>query len=120
MNPAATSFPGPVLSLPLGLDVLRTYSGALVCLEIVSLEIAFVRWSVLGVIGGDRRVSVRFLWETRPWCVCVQMDVSGVRNWSAWTLLSITQISVESVLFLHGIGYKFHCFKCSMSRITVE
>lgn len=35
-NPAATSFPAPTLSLPLGLDVLRTYSGALVCLEIVS------------------------------------------------------------------------------------
>ncbi|XP_029959565.1 protein MAL2 [Salarias fasciatus] len=34
-NPAATSFPAPVLSLPLGLDVLRTYSGALVCLEII-------------------------------------------------------------------------------------
>ncbi|KAL3060535.1 protein MAL2 [Trematomus bernacchii] len=34
-NPAATSFPAPTLSLPLGLDVLRTYSGALVCLEIL-------------------------------------------------------------------------------------
>lgn len=35
-NPAATSSPEPAVSLPLGLDVLRTYSGALVCLEIVS------------------------------------------------------------------------------------
>ncbi|XP_022529818.1 protein MAL2 [Astyanax mexicanus] len=34
-NPAATSFPTPTISLPLGLDVLRTYSGALICLEIV-------------------------------------------------------------------------------------
>lgn len=34
-NPAATSFPAPTISLPLGLDVLRTYSGALVCLEIL-------------------------------------------------------------------------------------
>ncbi|XP_047216777.1 protein MAL2 [Girardinichthys multiradiatus] len=34
-NPAATSFPTPTISLPLGLDVLRTYSGALVCLEIL-------------------------------------------------------------------------------------
>ncbi|KAM9782618.1 protein MAL2 [Neosynchiropus ocellatus] len=34
-HPAATSFPAPVLSLPLGLEVLRTYSGALVCLEIL-------------------------------------------------------------------------------------
>ncbi|KAM7420428.1 hypothetical protein PAMA_014918 [Pampus argenteus] len=33
-NPAATSFPAPTISLPLGLEVLRTYSGALVCLEI--------------------------------------------------------------------------------------
>ncbi|XP_018618277.1 protein MAL2 isoform X2 [Scleropages formosus] len=31
---AATSFPAPVISLPVGLDVLRTYSGALACLEI--------------------------------------------------------------------------------------
>ncbi|XP_060906966.1 protein MAL2 [Labrus mixtus] len=34
-NPAATSFPAPNISLPLGLDVLRTYSGFLVCLEII-------------------------------------------------------------------------------------
>lgn len=33
---AAASFPTPTISLPLGLEVLRTYSGALVCLEIVS------------------------------------------------------------------------------------
>ncbi|XP_012738345.2 protein MAL2 [Fundulus heteroclitus] len=32
---AATSFPAPTISLPLGLEVLRTYSGALVCLEIL-------------------------------------------------------------------------------------
>uniref|UniRef100_UPI0037E8F17B protein MAL2 n=1 Tax=Semicossyphus pulcher TaxID=241346 RepID=UPI0037E8F17B len=34
-NPDATSFPAPTISLPLGLEVLRTYSGALVCLEIL-------------------------------------------------------------------------------------
>ncbi|XP_017265346.1 protein MAL2 [Kryptolebias marmoratus] len=34
-NPAVTSFPAPAISLPLGLEVLRTYSGALVCLEIL-------------------------------------------------------------------------------------
>ncbi|KAM4579853.1 protein MAL2 [Odontesthes bonariensis] len=34
VNPAATSFPAPTISLPLGRDVLLTYSGALVCLEI--------------------------------------------------------------------------------------
>lgn len=34
-NPAATSFPAPNISLPLGLEVLRTYSGALVCLELL-------------------------------------------------------------------------------------
>ncbi|KAL2101933.1 hypothetical protein ACEWY4_003694 [Coilia grayii] len=34
-NPATTSFPAPTISLPLGPDVLRTYSGALICLEIV-------------------------------------------------------------------------------------
>ncbi|KAF3691711.1 Protein MAL2 [Channa argus] len=34
-NAAATSFPAPTLSLPLGLEVLRTYSGALVCVEIL-------------------------------------------------------------------------------------
>ncbi|KAL7394050.1 hypothetical protein ABVT39_019835 [Epinephelus coioides] len=34
-NPAATSFPAPTISLPLGLEVLRTYSGALVCVEIL-------------------------------------------------------------------------------------
>ncbi|KAM6909841.1 protein MAL2 [Xenentodon cancila] len=34
-NPAATSFPTPTLSLPLGLEVLRTYSGALICAEIL-------------------------------------------------------------------------------------
>ncbi|XP_076827103.1 protein MAL2 [Brachyhypopomus gauderio] len=34
-NSAATSFPAPTISLPLGLDVLRTYSGALICMEIV-------------------------------------------------------------------------------------
>ncbi|XP_027010899.1 protein MAL2 [Tachysurus fulvidraco] len=33
-NPAATSFPAPTISLPLGLDVIRTYSGALICMEI--------------------------------------------------------------------------------------
>ena len=33
---AATTFPSPAISLPVGLDILRTYSGALVCLEIVS------------------------------------------------------------------------------------
>ncbi|XP_072250727.1 protein MAL2 [Leuresthes tenuis] len=35
VNPAATSFPAPTISLPLGRDVLLTYSGALVCLEIL-------------------------------------------------------------------------------------
>ncbi|XP_051921739.1 protein MAL2 isoform X2 [Hippocampus zosterae] len=34
-NPAVTSFPGATISLPLGLEVLRTYSGALICLEIL-------------------------------------------------------------------------------------
>ncbi|XP_055065419.1 protein MAL2 [Misgurnus anguillicaudatus] len=36
-NPAAaaTSFPAPTISLPRGLGILRTYSGALICLEIV-------------------------------------------------------------------------------------
>ncbi|KAM6967978.1 protein MAL2 [Aplochiton taeniatus] len=34
-NPAATSFPAPTIALPLGLDILRTYSGALICLEIL-------------------------------------------------------------------------------------
>lgn len=34
-NPAATSFPAPTISLPLGLEVLRTYSGALICFEIL-------------------------------------------------------------------------------------
>ncbi|KAM4633644.1 protein MAL2 [Polymixia lowei] len=34
-NPAATSFPAPTISLPLGLEILRTYSGALISLEIV-------------------------------------------------------------------------------------
>ncbi|XP_028842748.1 protein MAL2 [Denticeps clupeoides] len=34
-NPAATAFPAPKISLPLGLDLLRTISGALICLEIV-------------------------------------------------------------------------------------
>ncbi|XP_022073028.1 protein MAL2 [Acanthochromis polyacanthus] len=34
-NPAVTAVPGPTLSLPLGLEVLRTSSGALVCLEIL-------------------------------------------------------------------------------------
>uniref|UniRef100_A0A8C6UVM5 Mal, T cell differentiation protein 2 (gene/pseudogene) n=1 Tax=Neogobius melanostomus TaxID=47308 RepID=A0A8C6UVM5_9GOBI len=32
---AATSFPGATISLPLGLEVLRTYSGALISLEIL-------------------------------------------------------------------------------------
>ncbi|KAK7887208.1 hypothetical protein WMY93_026829 [Mugilogobius chulae] len=32
---AATSFPGATISLPLGLEVLRTYSGALITLEIL-------------------------------------------------------------------------------------
>ncbi|XP_027869453.1 protein MAL2 [Xiphophorus couchianus] len=34
-NPAATSFPTSTISLPLGLEVLRTYTGVLVCLEIL-------------------------------------------------------------------------------------
>ncbi|KAM9309739.1 LOW QUALITY PROTEIN: protein MAL2-like [Pholidichthys leucotaenia] len=34
-NPAATSFPAPTISLPLGLEVLRTYSGVLICSEIL-------------------------------------------------------------------------------------
>ncbi|KAJ8288460.1 hypothetical protein COCON_G00011190 [Conger conger] len=32
---AATTFPTPSISLPVGLEILRTYSGALVCLEIL-------------------------------------------------------------------------------------
>ncbi|KAJ3597450.1 hypothetical protein NHX12_000975 [Muraenolepis orangiensis] len=32
---AATTFPAATISLPLGLEILRTYSGALICLEIV-------------------------------------------------------------------------------------
>ncbi|KAM9488211.1 protein MAL2 [Clarias gariepinus] len=34
-NPAATSFPAPTISLPLGLDIIRTYSGVLICMEII-------------------------------------------------------------------------------------
>lgn len=34
-NPAV-SFPAPRVTLPAGPDILRTYSGAFVCLEIVS------------------------------------------------------------------------------------
>ncbi|NP_001297939.1 protein MAL2 [Esox lucius] len=34
-NPAATTFPAPTISLPTGLEILRTYSGALIVLEIV-------------------------------------------------------------------------------------
>lgn len=36
-NPAATSLPAANVSLPLGLEVLRTYSGVLICLELVSV-----------------------------------------------------------------------------------
>ncbi|RVE62373.1 hypothetical protein OJAV_G00156670 [Oryzias javanicus] len=35
VDPAATSFPTATISLPLGLDVFRTYSGVLICIEIV-------------------------------------------------------------------------------------
>uniref|UniRef100_A0A3Q2VFE1 Mal, T cell differentiation protein 2 n=1 Tax=Haplochromis burtoni TaxID=8153 RepID=A0A3Q2VFE1_HAPBU len=35
VNPAATSFPTATITLPLGPGVLRTYSGALLCLEIL-------------------------------------------------------------------------------------
>lgn len=35
---AATSFPTPTISLPLGLEVLRTSSGALILVEIVSVS----------------------------------------------------------------------------------
>lgn len=40
-NPAATSFPAATISLPQGPDVLRTYSGALICLEIVSAAVRY-------------------------------------------------------------------------------
>lgn len=35
ISTAATAIPAPTISLPLGLDVLRTYSGALICVEIL-------------------------------------------------------------------------------------
>jgi len=38
-NPATTSFPAPTISLPVGVEILRTYSGALICLEIVSIVV---------------------------------------------------------------------------------
>lgn len=40
-NPAATSFPSPIISLPMGAGVLKTVTGALVCLEIVSIRSEF-------------------------------------------------------------------------------
>ncbi|XP_050932192.1 protein MAL2 isoform X2 [Lates calcarifer] len=45
-NPAATSFPAPTISLPLGLEVLRTYSGALVCLEICLCQLRLEDYSI--------------------------------------------------------------------------
>ncbi|KAM4687304.1 protein MAL2 [Discoglossus pictus] len=34
-NPAALSYPAAAVTLPTGVDVLRTYSGAFICLEII-------------------------------------------------------------------------------------
>lgn len=54
-NPAATAFPEPTISLPLGLQILRTYSGALICLEIVSVASLFLTTSFVSknIIGGQ-------------------------------------------------------------------
>ena len=45
-NPAATAFPSATISLPLGLEILRTYSGALICLEIVSDASSFTFYGI--------------------------------------------------------------------------
>lgn len=66
---AATSFPAPSISLPLGLDVLRTYSGALVCVEIVSV------------------VPAEGLGVSEPLLLCeleLRVDLAVVRTEPAW------------------------------------
>lgn len=50
-NPAATSFPAPNISLPLGLEVLRTYSGALLCLELVSVVHVDAYYLLISIIN---------------------------------------------------------------------
>ncbi|XP_076008799.1 protein MAL2 [Genypterus blacodes] len=62
-NPAATSFPAATISLPLGLEVLRTYSGALICFEILF-------GGLVWILVASSNVPVPLL---QGWVMCVSV-----------------------------------------------
>lgn len=75
-NPAATSFPAPNISLPLGLEVLRTYSGALICLELVSVVHVASYYSMISIKSsgsssrGCSRVFIYYFYSYFPTFMC--------------------------------------------------
>ncbi|XP_061920261.1 protein MAL2 [Entelurus aequoreus] len=80
-NPAATSFPAPTLSLPLGLEVLRTYSGALVLLEILF-------GGLVWILVASSNVPVPLL---QGWVMCVSVIAFFLS--SAYLTLLITGLA---------------------------
>lgn len=80
VNPAATSFPTATITLPLGPGVLRTYSGALLCLEIVSVVFVFRKERA------NKRCTCWFYsyiyqWPVTSMYVCVYSHFVFINNW---------------------------------------
>lgn len=73
---AATSFPAPTISLPLGLEVLRTSSGALILVEIVSVSDFFFFLSFFLIQFLSRRDLARRC-SRRSYVATFAADVSG-------------------------------------------
>lgn len=94
-NPAATSFPSPIISLPMGAGVLKTYSGALVCLEIVSICSEF-----------DQIVGYIFMYQWPRLC-CRSLLIIN------WTLIS----NVVTCIFL---SLPLMCEMLSMQTLSTH
>ncbi|XP_068426273.1 protein MAL2 [Clinocottus analis] len=95
-NPAVTSFPAPTISLPFGLNVLRTYSGALICVEILF-------GGLVWILVASSNVPVPLL---QGWVMFVSLTTFFLS--SAYLLLFITGLADRINTDLNVLDVVYH------------
>ncbi|XP_026228622.1 protein MAL2 [Anabas testudineus] len=109
-NPAATSFPSPVISLPMGAGVLKTYTGALVCLEIVF-------GGLVWILVASSDVPVPLL---QGWVIFVSVTTFVLSSIYLALLVSGTADRIITDWNFVDLVYHFIAFLCYIAAFVLE
>ncbi|XP_056300892.1 protein MAL2 [Pseudoliparis swirei] len=109
-NPDVTQFPGPTVSLPFGREVFRTYSGALICVEIVF-------GALVWILVSDSKVPVPLL---QGWVIFVSL-LTFILS-SAYLIIFVTGLAhnINTDLNVLDIVYHFMALLFYFSAFVLE